>query len=329
VSSTIPILDLQPLLDRRPGAAEETGRLIRAACLEYGFFFIRNHGVSAAQIDGVFAEAERFFALPIEARMQLKVDHNNVGYMPMKGSILRTETLNNNTKPNLNDSFFMMRERSPDDPEVLARKPFRSLNQWPADLPGFREAMLGYMATMEALAKRLLDGFAVAFGLAPDYFAEPFRDPQLSLRLAHYPHQAVVGNNEFGSAPHTDFGFMTILAPTRVPGLEIMPKGKDWIRAPALTDCFLVNTGDLLQRWTNDVFGSTPHRVINVSGQERISIPFFFSPNSEYPVDTMPTFVTAERPKRYAPLSYAESYGKAIRTNYLHFQEEQKSAAPV
>lgn len=325
----IPILDVGPLLAGQPGAARELGARIRRACLDYGFFFIRNHGVSEAKIRGAFAAAERFFALPLDEKLKVKIDENNLGYMPMKGSILRTETLNNNTKPNLNESFFIMRERSPTDPDVVAKKRFRGINRWPAELPGLRETLLDYQSTMEALAKRLLSGMATAFGVEEAMLRAPFADPQISLRLAHYPPQPVVGNNEFGSAPHTDFGFMTLLATTTVPGLEIRPKGRDWIRAPALTDCYLVNTGDLLQRWTNDVFQSTPHRVINSTGQERFSIPFFFSPNSEYAVDTMDVFVTADNPKKYKPITYAQYYGDAIRKNYLHQQDPGKTRVDV
>ncbi|HEX9463292.1 MAG TPA: 2-oxoglutarate and iron-dependent oxygenase domain-containing protein [Alphaproteobacteria bacterium] len=325
----IPILDMGPLVSGRPGAARGLGSQIRAACLDYGFFFIRNHGVPQTKIDAVFAAARRFFALDLEQKLRVKIDENNLGYMPMKGSTLKTETLNKNTKPNLNESFFIMRERSPDDPDVLAKKRFRGLNRWPDGLPGFRDVLLDYQATMEALAKKLLGGFTAAFGIDHAAFTVPFAEPQISLRLAHYPHQAIVGNNEFGAAPHTDFGFMTLLAPTTVPGLEIMPTGRDWIRAPALSDCYLVNTGDLLQRWTNDVFKSTPHRVINSSGWERFSIPFFFSPNSEFAVDTLDVFITADNPKKYPPITYAAYYGDAIHRNYAHHQDKDKPRVDV
>ena len=317
---SIPIIDLVPLFEGRP---EAIGHQIRDASRDYGFFFIRNHGVGQDVVDGVFAAAESFFSQPDADKLKLKIDGNNIGFMPFKGSTLRTETLNNNTKPNLNESYFIMRERDPADPDVVAKKPFRGLNKWPDNLPSFRDSLLGYTGVMEALAKRLVEGFAAAFGVSMDYFRTPFADPQISLRLAHYPDQKIVGNNEFGIAPHTDFGFMTILAPTKVPGLEIRPKGKDWIRAPVLPDCFLVNTGDLLQRWTNDVFISTPHRVTNNTGKERYSIPFFFSPNSEYVVDTMDVFISEQGPKKYEPITYAELYGRAIRKNYDHLNDNK------
>ena len=322
----IPVIDVAMLAE---GKTTLVGEQIRNASRDYGFFFIKNHGVGQGKIDRVFAASESFFALPDEEKLKLQIDSKNigVGFMPMKASTLRTETLNNNTKPNLNESFFMLRDRSPNDPDVIAGKPFRSLNKWPASLPGFREALVDYLAAMEQLGKRLVTGFAAAFKMDMSYFEAPFKEPHVSVRLAHYPNQSVVGNNEFGSAPHTDFGFMTILAMTKVPGLEIRPKGMDWIRAPVLPGCFIVNTGDLLQRWTNNVFLSTPHRVINNTGLERYSIPFFFSPHPDHVVEPMEVFVTPDNPKQYEPISYAELYGRAVRKNYDHQDAKAEATA--
>jgi len=323
----IPIIDIGDLVRGVPDAPEKVGAAIKAACLEYGFFFVRNHGVAPATIERVFEVSEQYFALPLEEKMELPIDKNLLGYMPMGGSQTTTETLSKNPKPNQNESFFTTRELDPSDPSVLAGKMFRGVNRWPRRPPGFRDALLAYTDALDTLGKQLVQGFAHAFGMPPSYFAEPFAEPHISLRLAYYPNQVDDAADVFGVAPHTDFGFITILATTKVPGLEIRPRGKDWIQAPALTDCFLINTGDLLQRWTNDVFQSTPHRVINRAGRPRYSIPFFFRPNSEYVVDTMPQFITPERPKVYEPITHAQLFGSAVRKNYAHYEKEPAPAA--
>jgi isopenicillin N synthase-like dioxygenase len=320
--SEIPIIELGDMLDGLPGAAEAVGARIRAACMEYGFFFVRGHRVPQATIDRVFAVSEQYFARPLAEKLELPIDGNLLGYMPMGGSQTNTEAeMNSKPKPNQNESFFTTRELSPDDPRVLAGKMFRGVNRWPRNPPGFRAALLSYTEALDSLGKSLIPSFAHAFGVSPCYLEEPFAEPHISLRLAYYPNQSDMSENVFGVAPHTDFGFMTILATTRVPGLEIKPRGRDWIVAPALTDCFLVNAGDLLQRWTNDVFQSTPHRVINRAGEPRYSIPFFFRPAAEYVVDTMEAFVTPERPKHYAPITHAELFGSSVKKNYAHYQK--------
>ena len=132
---------------------------------------------------------------------------------------------------------------------------------------------------MEELARKLVRLYARALGLPAEYFDQPFKEPQYKLRMTHYPHQADPPDDEFGIAPHTDTSFLTLLAPNDVPGLSIRTQSGKWISAPAIPDAFLVNGGQLLQRWTNDYFLATPHRAVNRSGRERYALAFFFDSN--------------------------------------------------
>lgn len=319
----IPILDLGPYRRGEPGARQRLGAELRHALEAIGFYFISNHGLPRRLVDDVFAAVARFHALPIERKTPLKISEHNIGYLAMRGSTTRHSTINAGNKPNLNEAFFVKRDLPPDHPDVIANKRFRGANQWPEGLPGFREAVVAYCQAMEQVALSLLPLYAEALELPPDFFVEPFRDPQYTLRMSHYPPQPVVEENEFGLAPHTDTSFMTLLAQNEVPGLAIRTQSGRWIDAPALPDTFLVNGGDMLRRWTNDRFLATPHRVINRSGRERYAIPFFFDCRIDYPMSCLPTCVQAGEAPRYPTTTYMDYMVWYQRRNYDHVRDKE------
>jgi isopenicillin N synthase-like dioxygenase len=301
----IPILDLGPFRGGEPGAKARLAAQLVHVFENVGFYFIRNHGVAPSLIDGAFAAAERFHDLPLERKLELRLNQYNVGYLPMRGGVTRHSALNENNKPNVNEAFFMARDLPPEHPDVLAGKPYRCANQWPRDLRGFREACLAYAAALEKLALRLVPLYALALDLPETYFAEAFCDPMFKLRMTHYPPQ-VPADNEFGLAPHTDTSFMTLLAPNRVPGLSVrLPSGR-WIEAPPIEGAFLVNGGDMLRRWTNDRFLATPHRVINRTGARRYAIPFFFDCGADHVMRCLPTCTGPGNPPKYEPITYVD-----------------------
>ena len=303
----IPVLDLAAYLAGAPSALEALASQLRHAFENIGFYFIRGHGVPTRLTDAVFAEAARFHAQPLDAKMQLLRNLHNVGYLPMKGATTRHSQINPNNRPNLNEAFFVKRDLPPDHPDVVANKRFRGANLWPDDLPGFRQTVVAYCDALEALALKLLPIYARALDLPADHFAEPFgKEPQYTLRMSHYPPQPVVEANEFGIAPHTDTSFLTILAQNRIPGLSIRTQSGRWIDAPAWDNHFLVNGGDMLRRWTNERFLATPHRVINRSGGERYAIPFFFDCQADWPITCLPTCTEPGKPPKYEPFSYTE-----------------------
>jgi len=245
---TIPVLDLAPLIRGEPGAVEALGAELRDAFENVGFYFVVNHGVPQPLIDATFEAARCFHAMPLEDKLALQINKDNIGYLPFKGSVTRHSQLNANNRPNLVEAYFSKRELPPDHPDRLSGLPFRGPNRWPGNLPGFREAILAYHAAMEALGLRLLPLYAVALDLPQDFFGQAFREPMYTLRLSHYPRQEVVEENEFGLAPHTDTSFMTMLAQNDVPGLAIrLPNGR-WLDAQAMPGSILVNGGDLLRR---------------------------------------------------------------------------------
>ena len=180
----------------------------------------------------------------------------------------------------MKEAFNVGFDLAPDDPELLAGKPFRSLNAWPK-LTGFRETLLSYFDACAALGARLHRAFALDLGVEPDYFVDKFDRPMATLRLLRYPPASTNVGDRVGAGAHTDYGNLTLLATDDVGGLEVRTRAGAWIEAPALPGAFVVNIGDCLMRWTNDVYVSTPHRVVNRSARERYSIAFFFDPNPE------------------------------------------------
>ncbi len=318
VGEEIPILDLGPYLAGEPGALERLGAELRHAFQEIGFYFIRNHGVPQHLVDTVFEAAARFHAQPMDAKAALKINEHNIGYLGMRGSTTRHSKLNANNKPNLNEAFFVKRDLPPDHPDIVANKRFRGANQWPVGLSGFREAVVAYCEAMERLGLTLLPIYARALDLPADFFAEAFREPQLTLRMSHYPPQPVVEENEFGLAPHTDTSFMTMLAQNQIPGLAIRLSSGRWIDAPALPETFLVNGGDMLRRWTNERFLATPHRVINRSGRDRYAIPFFFDCNIDHVMTCLPSCTGPDNPPRHPPTTYMDYMIWYQNQNYDH-----------
>ncbi len=322
-TESIPVIDLGPYLAGQPGAMEAAAAELRFALTEIGFYFIVNHGVPPEQVRDAFRQAARFHAQPIERKMEIRIDRHNVGYLPLRGDTLRTSTVQKVTRANFNEALFIARDLPPDHPDARIDRRFRSVNQWPANLPGFRESVAGYCDTMERLVLRLVPLYARALGLPAAWFDGPFRDCQYKLRMTHYPHQDAAVDDDFGIAPHTDTSFLTLLAPNEVPGLSIRTQSGKWIDAPALPDAYVVNGGQFLQRWTNDFFLATPHRAINRSGGERYALAFFCDSNIDWPVAAVPTTVGPDKPPKYPTTWYTDYMVQYQKRTYDLLADQQ------
>ena len=168
---------------------------------------------------------------------------------------------------------------------------------------------------------------AVALGLAPDWFEEAFREPQYVLRCSHYPpHEP--GPGQFGIAPHSDSSFMTLLAQSALPGLAILSQSGRWIEPPVIPGSFVVNSGDMMKRWTNERFLSTPHRAINTTpNADRYAIPFFFDCNIDHLMTCIPTCTGPANPPKYEPTSYSDYMAWFYDRNYAHARKEEEAGA--
>lgn len=322
----IPVLDIGSFLNDEPGALQTLGAALREALEHVGFYYICGHPVPQALIDRIFAACARFHAQPLSAKMALRANEHNVGYMPVNGYVSRSSKVEQAARPNLVEAFFVKRDLPPDHPDVLANIRYRCANQWPAAdaLPGLRDTVVAYCEAMEQLCKRLLPVYAVALDLDPDFFAEAFKEPQYALRMSHYPPAESGDDSQYGVAPHTDSSFLTMLAQSALPGLAVRAPSGDWFDAPVMPGMFLVNSGDMLRRWTNHRFLSTPHRVINRNAnRDRYAIPFFFDATYNYPMACLPTCQGADNPPRYAPTTY-QDYMLWFARQYDHIRERDR-----
>jgi isopenicillin N synthase-like dioxygenase len=324
----IPIIDYGPYFAGVPGALEDVAVDIAHACENVGFFYALNHGVCDDTIEHAFAASRRFHALPLEQKLALRLDENNIGYLPINASVQGASAVHKATRPNQNESFFVTYDRGPDHPDVIAGKPLRGGNQWPPDLPGLRADMMAYFVALGAMCNRMLPPFAVALGLSPDYFAPYFaNEAHANLRFLHYPPQDRVEDDTFGQAPHTDNSFMTALARTEVPGLAVRLPSGEWFAPPIIPGTFLINLGNIMRRWSNDRFLSTPHGVINESGADRYSIAYFHSPNPDAVIECLSTCTGVNNPPRYPPAVYRDLVLEFYRANYFHQKGHRSEVA--
>jgi isopenicillin N synthase-like dioxygenase len=303
MGATIPVIDLGGYLAGAPGARERLAAELRAALETIGFFILVEHGVPRDLITRTFAEARRFHAQPAAAKLALRMNEHNNGYMAMGRYAVWTSEVNANDKPDLNEAFFTKRERPGDDPLVKAGRRFAGPNRWPQDLPGFRDTVLAYTDAVDALGRRLMPACAVALDLPPATFDAAFAESQFSFRLSHYPPVAAEPN-QFGIAPHTDANFLTFLAQTEVPGLQLRLPSGDWLDVPYVPDSFAVNSGDMMTRWTNGRFKSTPHRALPPVGRPRYAIPFFLGPHLDTEIACLPSCQGPDNPARFPPITY-------------------------
>ena len=180
----------------------------------------------------------------------------------------------------------------------------RNPNVWPENLPGFRGTVMDYHHRIERLARQFLPLWATSLKLPLDYFDKYFATPHLLMSLLHYPPQEEIGNRQYGIAPHTDNSLMTLLAQADVSGLAVrMPSGH-WRAVDVIPGTLLINTGNLMVRWTNGEYLSTKHRVINTNAVDRYSIPVFFGPSGDALIECLPTCQDPDRPPRYEPITY-------------------------
>jgi len=307
--NTIPLVDL---------ASSDAPKQIRDACMNHGFFYLINHGVSQQLIDSAFEQSRIFFALPIEEKQKYAVNKFNHGYLPLGSEILDPERqIQGDTK----ESFYIGVERLPHH-----AFPLHGPNIWPdvRVLPNFKKIMNRYFNALRNLGTHTTRLIAQSANLKPSFFDSCFTDPMALINLLHYPPIYSDPNHGiFGAGAHTDYGMLTILATDGVPGLQIFQNG-EWVDVPSIPGAFIVNLGDMLQRWTNDVYKSTLHRVVNLTGSERYSIPFFFEPNFDTMVTCLPKFCSEENPSKYPPIKSGEYLVGRYTATQHNFTEQTK-----
>ncbi|APH73987.1 isopenicillin N synthase family dioxygenase [Aquibium oceanicum] len=298
MSGTIPLIDVSALAGGSPAAVRALADEIGRACRDIGFFYVTNHSVPADLIDRAFAASADFFAREEAEKMRAVYSASgNRGYVPMKG-----EALDPTRPADLKEAFNIGLELPPDDPEIVEGRMFRAENRWP-EMAGFRDTMLAYFDACHGLGRAIHRAFAIDIGIDEDFFEDKLDRPMAVLRLLHYPPAPErLDEGQLGAGEHTDYGCVTLLATDGVGGLEVRNRAGEWLKAPHVPGAFVCNIGDCLMRWMNDIYVSTPHRVVSPSGRERFSIAFFLDPNPEAEIACLPNCASDDRPARYVPI---------------------------
>ena len=217
----IPTLDLGEYLSGDIEARESLAQTLRQVQETIGFYVVVNHGVPLETIESAYDALREFFALPLDEKLRLKIDERSVGYIPAKTTVYVTSQVNLNTKPDLNETITLARERAPDDPAIQQGMRFVGPNPWPESMPQFRRAMLAYQEVLSVLGYAMLPLYARALGHPAELFSPYFTDPMWWTRHSYY-HAVEPEENQFGISPHSDHGFITLLPLSDVPGLEIL-----------------------------------------------------------------------------------------------------------
>lgn len=285
----IPVIDMAPLIDGTdPQAVADA---LHAASRDVGFIYVRNHGIPDRLIDATRAAAYDLFRSPDAQKARIRMQDTHRGFLGSGGARMQDDV-----KADLKESFVWGFESPdgslPDDHSV------RGANRWPDFLPELRSVAIDYFDAGHRVAHHLMRGFALGLGLQPQFFLQTTARPLSRASFVYYPPQPDgTDGRQFGVGPHTDFGVLTVLCQDTVGGLEVEDLSGRWIPAPPIPGTLIVNVGDLLARWTDGAYRSTPHRVINRSGRERLSLVLCYDPDPDTIIDARQVFGPGHAPK--------------------------------
>lgn len=321
--NALPVIDIAPLYT---GAADDWQRVaeqIDRACRDWGFFYITGHPIGPARIAELLAAAKSFFALPLEQKLRIDITRSahHRGY-----GAIASEQLDPSRPSDLKETFDMGLHLPADHPEVVAGKPLRGPNRHP-ELPGWATLLEQHYADMQALATTLLRAMTIALGIEREFFDRRFHEPISVLRLIHYPPRHTASSaSQQGAGAHSDYGCITLLYQDDAGGLQVRGRDGQWIDAPPLAGSFVVNIGDMLARWSNDRYSSTPHRVISPLGVDRYAMPFFAEPHPDTLIECLPGCASADNPPKYPPVTSAEYLLARFADTYAYRREEPSRA---
>jgi len=289
----LPVIDLAG-----SGVAGE----IEKACRATGFFYVTGNGVPLSLRQRLDAASREFFALPEAAKLEIEMARGGRawrGYFPV-GAELTSGT------PDRKEGLYF-------GAEGPAGRPLHGPNLFPSQVPELREVVLAWLDELTRVGQTVLRGVAKSLDLDADYFAAGYTaDPTVLFRIFHYP-PAPEGDTGWGVGEHTDYGLLTLLAQDDNGGLQVhTPDG--WLDAPPIPDTFVCNIGDMLERLTGGWYRSTPHRVRNTSGRDRLSFPFFLDPAFDAEVPPLPDRAATDAGGRRrwdgtSPLAFTGTYG--------------------
>lgn len=273
--SSIPVIDIGPLRDATTGAEVDLiAHQISQACQQHGFFYVAGHGVDTVLQQELETKSHEFFSLPEEEKMKISM---KLGGKAWRGFFPVGDELTSG-KPDIKEGIYFGTELDDKHPKVKTGTPMHGANLFPERPEGFKNLVLDYMNQVTETGHLVMKGIALSLGLEADYFRDRYtKDPLILFRIFHYPYRPDTNNELWGVGEHTDYGLLTILKQDNNGGLQVKSKGQ-WIDAPPIENTFICNIGDMLDKMTGGLYRSTPHRVLNTSGKNRLSFPLFFDP---------------------------------------------------
>ena len=299
----IPVIDWSRAKSDRDALIKDIGTAFRNP----GFMVLTNPDVPLQLRADVFDIADKFFDLPTETKQKVSI----LNTPHFRGWGAKGDESLDETQPQIDtkETFNVGLDLPENDPRVRANEPFRGPNQWP-DLPGFRDTLLAYYDAAQAQGLAILSIIAQDLNLPANHFDRLFKDPLSALRMLRYP-PATGAQNEIGAGAHTDYGAITLLMTDGEPGLQVRPRDGDWIDVPSIQDAYIVNIGDCMMRWSNDIYVSTPHRVLPPKNARR-SVAFFVEANPDTIVAAFPGTGTP----KYPPIRAADYLQSRLDATY-------------
>ena len=269
----VPVIDIKKInsVSNKIDIAKE----LYKASTDLGFIYIKNHDISENLINDLRTDGLNFFRSSTDDKSKVLITKKHRGWLGFGGA-----KMGDKAKPDLKESFIWGYQY--DDGSLPDDHQLRGVNKWPKFLPSLQQNAMSYFHQINELAKNLLTCFAIGLNLKENFFIRNCNAPLSRASLVYYPDQPKeMGEMQFGVSEHTDFGLLTILCQDSVGGLQIKGLDGQWFHAPPIDGTLIVNVADLLSRWTGGIYKSTPHRVVNSSGQERLSIVLAFDPDPE------------------------------------------------
>ncbi|MFK0735080.1 MAG: isopenicillin N synthase family dioxygenase [Gloeotrichia echinulata GP01] len=291
----IPLIDLSSFSNSNTTTRKSVVKCIYQACHNIGFMYLQNPGITPDLLEQVFSYSKSFFDLPLAVKQQQawNDEFSNTGYVGIE-----RERLNPNQPGDLKEALNLNKQDAQKQDSVIYT----------------------FYQTCTEIANTVLETLALALELPADFFIIKHNQQHHTLRLLHYPPlQTPAKFGQVRAGEHSDYGSITLLFQDAIGGLEVQTTSGEWICAPAIPGTVVVNTGDLMQRWTNHVFCSTKHRVMiphdNRVNQSRYSIAFFCHPNHDTEIACLES-CQKENPPIYPPILAGEYLLSRLQATY-------------
>ncbi|KAF4627861.1 hypothetical protein G7Y89_g10291 [Cudoniella acicularis] len=319
-----PILDFSAFRSSNPSERETLINQIRTACRDKGFFQLTNHGISSDLQTQTLSACKQFFDLPLSEKLKidLKFSKHNRGYERHGSQMLEA-----GTAPESKEGLYLGKDLPLDHPRVVAGEYNCGPNPWLEALgEEFKDVCMEYYQAVEKLANEVIKALALGLGLKEGWFDEFTSKPSGTLRFIHYPPTPTTSSKARGIGAHRDFGCITLLMQDQVGGLQVLDEASgEWLDVTPVPGAYVVNLGNLMMKWTNHVYNSNMHRVMNFSSKDRYSIPFFYSGDQSYVFDCIPG-CEGENGEKGEKMVVGEYMKRQFDTSYNRVLEQETVA---